>query len=494
MSRGNNYDDEALARALQIEYEKEYRRRSMHQHLSVNGGSARNSVRNPVPSVPSVRPPPLFVPSAPIDNIYIEDDDPYFDRSDVQRVGSHRGATAGTTAATPTGSIVVPHHSFTLADDDAFGSVEISDEAFARQIEQELIQEELLRNQRKQHLQQQRDSYRASNRGTNEPTGLPPPQGRALSTTPPGRGSTRNNAINPIGPSSYATTDYVSRSSHSRNHSLSSQNSFRPSSMSDMTDSRGVNSHRNMTKSSANMLPPAVTGTALMYSDEELAQKLQQEMRDEELARQEFIEEQIRQSSIAARTMSENNDRSSRQRARTAGRRGRRRCISCLTTLVLIGIAVALVLYFYVGVDKIGGTLGDPNNFRQEDPFNNANKADANLWKTKGGVGLQLTIVNAVDSTWQTYFFKAVSQWDAGSPDALTLTTEDATPDSVCNAIDGKLKVCNGNYGATNWRGINKVLLENGWIYSSAARMNEYYTTDNDSSQRQYTMCHEVRL
>jgi hypothetical protein len=494
MTRGNNYDDEALARALQIEYEKEYRRRSMQQHLSINGGSERSS-RNPVapttaPTAP-LRPPPPFAPSAPIDNIYIEEDTPYLDRSDLHRLGSHRGAAGLGTAATPTGSVTVPRHSFTVADDDAFGSVEISDEAFARQLEQELMQEELLRNQRKQHLQQQRDSYRASNRGTSERMDVPPPpQGRVVSTTPV---SARNNTINPNSQS--YTSDYAARSSHSRTHSLSAQNSFsgRPSSTKDIADSRGLGSNRKMMNESSNMWPPAVTGTAMIYSDEELAMRLQQEMRDEELARQEFIEEQIRQSSIAARSMGENN-RSSRQRARSGGRSSCRRTIGCLLSLVLVGIAVALFLYFYLGADKVKDIIGDPSNFKQEDPFSNANKADANLWKTKGGVGLELVVVNALDSTWQDYFFKAVGQWDAGTPDALTLTTEDSTPDSVCNAIDGKLKVCNGNYGATNWRGINKVLLENGWIYSSAARMNEYYTTDNDSSQRQYTMCHEVRL
>lgn len=493
MSRGNNYDDEALARALQIEYEKEYRRRSMHQHLAVNGGGNERRSTAAVPSAPVVRPSPPFAPSAPVDHVFIEEeaDAPYYDRSDFHRVGSHRGAAGGTNAATPTGSLILPHHSFTVADDDAFGSVEISDETFARQIDQELIQEELLRNQRKQHLQQQRDSYRASNRGTSERSGVPlppPPQGRIVS-------SARNPPILPVGPS-YTTTDYANRSSHSRNQSLSSsQNSFsgRPSSTRDLSDSRG--SHRNMMQSTSNhRLAPAVTGTAMIYSDEELARRLQQEMRDEELARQEFIEEQIRQSSIAARSMSENNSRSNRQSARNGSRTSRRRTISCLMTLVLVCIAVGLFLYFYVGADKVGNFIGDPNQFHEEDPFNNANKEDANLWKTKGNVGLQLVIVNALDSTWQDYFFKAVGQWDAGTPDTLTLTTEDATPDSVCDAIDGKLKVCNGNYGATNWRGINKILLENGWIYSSAARMNEYYTTDNDASQRQYTMCHEVCL
>ena len=478
MSRGNNYDDEALARALQIEYEREYRRRSMHQHLSVNGGSERNMRNSVTPTVGApIRPPPAFAPSAPVDNRYIghEEEEPYFDRNDSDLIGTHRGAASG----------AVPHHSFTLADDDAFGSVEISDETFARQLEQEMREEELLRNQRKLHLQQQRDSFRASNRGASvrrsDQLDVPPPQGRIVSTTQMSS-SNRNNTINPP---SY-NTDYAPRSSHSRNHSLSSQNSFSGT-------PRAPNSDRNMMNHSSNMLPQAITGTAMIYSDEELARQLQQEMRDEKLARQEYIEEQIRQSSIAARSMNDNMNRSSRQRNRSGGRSGCRRCFSCLLMLVLVGIAAALFIYFYVGTENVGNFIDDPDQFREEDPFNSANKEDANLWKTKGGVGLELVVVNALDTAWQEFFFKAVDQWNSGTPDTLTLMTEDSSPDSVCEAIDGKLKVCNGNYGATNWRGINKILLENGWIYSSAARMNEYYTTDNDDTQRQYTMCHEVR-
>jgi hypothetical protein len=75
----------------------------------------------------------------------------------------------------------------------------------------------------------------------------------------------------------------------------------------------------------------------------------------------------------------------------------------------------------------------------------------------------------------------------------------DAVPDSTVHiltrtALTSRLFIPSRNYGDTNWRGINKVLLQNGWIYSSAARMNEYYNGNNDPSQMQYTMCHEVSI
>jgi hypothetical protein len=111
-------------------------------------------------------------------------------------------------------------------------------------------------------------------------------------------------------------------------------------------------------------------------------------------------------------------------------------------------VAVVLFLYFFKGSKGVKNFIPDPNRFKQEDPFNNANPADANLWHTQGQ-GLQLTIVNALDSKWYDYFYKAVSQWDNGTPDALTLKTETATPDSVCPPSNGVMKVCNGNYGDT---------------------------------------------
>lgn len=237
---------------------------------------------------------------------------------------------------------------------------------------------------------------------------------------------------------------------------------------------------------------PAVTGAAMLFADEELAMRMEQEMRDEELARQAFVEEQIRQSSIAAQSMQNSTPRQQRAQ-RSSGRSCGCRMFQCILMLAIAGAGALLLLFFVFNPDQVSDFIPNPDQFKEEDPFNSANTADANLWRTKGKVGLELVVVNALDDIWHPYFFTAVDQWEKGTPDTLSLTVEVGSPDSTCTAIDGKLKVCNGNYGATNWRGINKILLENGWIYSSAARMNEYYVSDNDGSQRQYTMCHEVR-
>ena len=109
--------------------------------------------------------------------------------------------------------------------------------------------------------------------------------------------------------------------------------------------------------------------------------------------------------------------------------------------------------------------------------------------------GLTLKIVNALDTEWYTYFDVAVYDWDNGSPDALTLSSEVASaPDPDCAMIEGVLKICNGDYGNTGWMGINEVLkFENG-IAGSVGKMNDYFfgSSLNDHAKRQYTMCHEM--
>jgi hypothetical protein len=77
-------------------------------------------------------------------------------------------------------------------------------------------------------------------------------------------------------------------------------------------------------------------------------------------------------------------------------------------------------------------------------------------------------------------------------PDALTLTRSSSEYDYNCDPITGKMKVCNGDYGDTNWKGINQVLISKGWIISSIAKMNEFYLGSASFDQRRYTMCHEI--
>ncbi|KAL7488687.1 hypothetical protein ACHAW6_014278 [Cyclotella cf. meneghiniana] len=104
--------------------------------------------------------------------------------------------------------------------------------------------------------------------------------------------------------------------------------------------------------------------------------------------------------------------------------------------------------------------------------------------------GLHLTLYNALDDTWQSEFQDAVADWEQ-SP-ALVLTTERVDVDHNCTRVDGVMVVCNANFGATGWVGINENELVDNVIYSSVAKMNEYYLRNAKFDHRRYTMCHEI--
>lgn len=169
----------------------------------------------------------------------------------------------------------------------------------------------------------------------------------------------------------------------------------------------------------------------------------------------------------------------------------RRICTLTIPLLVIVAAVVGIVFAFNGGA--AAALTGLPPTLQQGDPFLGKSTAELSRWNNGGKGGLGLEVINALDSTWNSEFQLAVNDWDYGSPDALTLTTSQAAaPDTACTQVSGKLKVCNGNYGNTQWLGINEVITSNGVIVSSAARMNDFYLNGAIESQRQYTMCHEI--
>jgi len=120
-------------------------------------------------------------------------------------------------------------------------------------------------------------------------------------------------------------------------------------------------------------------------------------------------------------------------------------------------------------------------------------------WDVKGGDEvLEMKLLNALTDDWEVYFNKALVDWQVGTPNHLSLTSESVTPEEKCVPVEGTMKVCNGDYGATGWEGINEILTRGNDIISSVAKMNEYYlgldklSGDKLQHKRQYTMCHEI--
>jgi hypothetical protein len=175
--------------------------------------------------------------------------------------------------------------------------------------------------------------------------------------------------------------------------------------------------------------------------------------------------------------------------------------VAIISLLVIAIITACLFAFNVINNDDLEGVpiLGniDFEGFFDSDPYGGAvspeNPEDAYRWWGPG-TGLELYVLNALDDNWQSEFETSLQEWEIGAPDSLTLTTRRADYDFECEPLNGILKVCNGDYGETEWKGLNTVLLdfERKWIYSSTAKMNEFYLSGASSAQRAYTMCHEL--
>lgn len=217
-------------------------------------------------------------------------------------------------------------------------------------------------------------------------------------------------------------------------------------------------------------------------TDAELSRKAVQELQDRELARNLNIQEQNRASTARAHQL----------QGEPRPNCSIKRMLCYFLPLALVAISAAAVLNYYVfGSTSLPGWMPTPEEFADEDPFQQKSPEETSRWRNNGE-GVELTLLNALDKEWHPYFLVAVNEWDNGNPDSLTLNAQNIDPDYTCKVVDHVVKVCNGDYSATKWRGINKLLLEDEYIYASAARMNEYYFNRNDDDQKQYTMCHEI--
>ena len=218
-------------------------------------------------------------------------------------------------------------------------------------------------------------------------------------------------------------------------------------------------------------------------SDRNLALKIDQESRDEALARTLSMREAKRISVYQVETV-----------ATTRGRNrwNCRRVMSLAIPVVVILAAVVGLAFAFSGGAGLPSALGGTQpTFGDGDPFDGTSPNDANRWQNQGK-GLRLEVLNALDDRWHINFEIAIDDWDSGDPDALSLFVTSVGIEPACRDVKGKLKVCNGDYGETKWRGINQVIIQNGFIISSVAKLNEFYLNGADEAQRQYTMCHEI--
>jgi hypothetical protein len=197
------------------------------------------------------------------------------------------------------------------------------------------------------------------------------------------------------------------------------------------------------------------------------------------------------------------------QQEAAAPRKKKRRVVGAVATAAVLGGAGFAVWKYALGSPTSASAalegLGDFTNVLKDGLkgldfgkfFNNDPSAgDANLYTWRidyiepNNGGLHLTLLNALDDTWQDEFYEAVGDWEE-SP-ALSLEVERVDVDYDCNRVDGVMVICNANFGETGWVGINQNEIKKDVIVSSVTKMNEFYLRNAEYEHRRYTMCHEV--
>jgi len=182
------------------------------------------------------------------------------------------------------------------------------------------------------------------------------------------------------------------------------------------------------------------------------------------------------------------------------------RVLSYVIPVILIGVGILALSASMKedspsvdGNDNNGGSTSsslsnsDPTNFIEyEDPWEGLASDTVVKWSSQNNEGVEVVMLDALDSRWEDYFHLSVSEWEAGDPDALDLNTNKVSMDRTCEPVDGGFKFCNDNYGATKWRGITLVLVMDGFIVASTAKLNEHYLQDASYDERKYTLCHEM--
>ena len=178
----------------------------------------------------------------------------------------------------------------------------------------------------------------------------------------------------------------------------------------------------------------------------------------------------------------------------------------CQRNKILIGIlvlciAVAIAASVAPSRENSSFNLLDPSSWLPSlldhldyNPHGGDSPYDFSLWNMgRGCHGLDIGIIDNLEERWKPFLKTAVFDWDNGEPDAITINVREISRyDPECSPVRNLLKVCNGDYGSTDWVGVNIALVIDGFISSSVAKMNDYHLNSMSDGAKQWTMCHEL--
>lgn len=260
--------------------------------------------------------------------------------------------------------------------------------------------------------------------------------------------------------------------------------------------------------------PPPVPPVDMsnMSRDERMAWNIEQEMRDQQLARMMQLKEDealamrsrergqrggnLRQTAPVNGVHANGNGRGSGS-ADPPRRCGTQRVCSASVMFLILGGGACLVLFFGSSIwQRLGGDANDlppffNDNWGTNNKPANGTAGEFSEWRNKKK-GLKLEVRNALSPDWDGYFDEAIKDWDEAP--ALSLSTSYVEADPDCSNVDGIMKVCNDEYGRTGWTGLNEVYFQGSYIAASVAKMNESYlgSSGTSNAEKLFVMCHEI--
>jgi hypothetical protein len=115
-------------------------------------------------------------------------------------------------------------------------------------------------------------------------------------------------------------------------------------------------------------------------------------------------------------------------------------------------------------------------------------------WSISGSE-LNLDVVDAVGSQWDSALNTAISDWNQSTVLNFTKVSGAGVNAKKCSPQAGKIVVCNALYGQRGWLGIAQIWLSNGHISQGTTKLNDtYYNTPtyNTAAWRALVTCQEI--
>jgi hypothetical protein len=115
-------------------------------------------------------------------------------------------------------------------------------------------------------------------------------------------------------------------------------------------------------------------------------------------------------------------------------------------------------------------------------------------WARSSGE-LTIPVGDNVTSQWDSYYSKAVDDWNKSTVINSPKVPGSAGDPKQCRAVAGTIQVCNAAYGQRGWLGIASIWLSNGHISQGTTKLNDTYyamARYNTPAWRAAVTCQEI--